>query len=486
MSLLGTSSSDASPLQAGRRPFVMLLVLLLAVGALVGDAVAVAGPTGSGAAATPDRARYDVDLRSDADGGHWTGRQRVSFRNASGRPLREVYLRLWGNGEDGCGTPGGPGAPGVPSPVVVSGVHGGTADPLAVSCTALRIALPKPLAHGKRASVAFDVSIAVPDRNARFGREGAVRFLGNALPVLAVHDARGWHLDPYVAVGESFYSLTGDYRVRLDHPSGLEVPATGRTRTRPGGPGRTVTLSVAERVRDFAWAAGPFRTATQTSPGGVRVKAYWAPGTSAAGVRLSREEAVAAIDRFGREFGRYPYGEIDLVMTSGFGGGMEYPGLVLLGTTEEGGAVVHELAHQWWYGIVGNDEYASPWLDESFAQYANFRFYGLETQDCWSDVYWPADDTELTASMGYWSQHRGEYHLVYTAGPCALSDLERTLGPDAMARLLKRYARDHWFEVSTTEDFKRAAQSMTDEDLGPFWQSHRIGRPCAQVTSRSL
>ncbi|CAL9670321.1 M1 family metallopeptidase [Streptomyces sp. enrichment culture] len=465
MSSLGTSPSGPWPHRPGRRLFVVLLALVLACGALVADAVAAAG---SGTAATPDRARYDVDLRSDADGSHWTGRQRVSFRNASDRPLHEVYLRLWGNGEDGCG------ASGARSPVVVSGVRGGTADPPAVDCTALRIALPKPLGHGERASVAFDVSVTVPDRNARFGREGAFRFLGNALPVLAVHDAKGWHLDPYVAVGESFYALAGDFRVRLDHPSDLAVPATGRTKTRPGEPGRTVTLSVAERVRDFAWAAGPFRTAHRTTPGGVRVNSYWAPGTPAAGVRLTRTEAVAAVDRFGREFGRYPYGEIDLVMTSGFGGGMEYPGLVLLGTTEEGSAVVHELAHQWWYGIVGNDEYASPWLDESFAQYANFRFYGLETRDCWPDVYWPDDDTVLTASMDYWSRHPGAYHLVYTAGPCALADLERALGADTMARLLKRYARDHWYGVSTTEDFKRAAQSMTAADLGPFWKSHRI------------
>ncbi|MGW4548676.1 M1 family metallopeptidase [Streptomyces violaceorubidus] len=469
MSPLGTSPSGPWSHTSGRRLFVVLLVLLLAVGALVRDAVAAAGPGGSGAAATPDLARYDVDLRSDADGGRWTGRQRVSFRNASDRALHEVYLRLWGNGEDGCGTPGGP------CPVVVSGVHGGTADPLTVNCTAVRIALPKPLARGKRASVAFDVSITVPDRNARFGREGAFRFLGNALPVLAVHDAKGWHLDPYVAVGESFYALTGDFRVRLDHPSSLAVPATGRTGTRPAGPGRVVTVSVAERVRDFAWAAGPFRSATQTSPEGVRVRSYWAPGTSAEGVRLSRAEAVAAVDRFGREFGRYPYGEIDLVMTGGFGGGMEYPGLVLLGTTAEGSAVVHELAHQWWYGIVGNDEYASPWLDESFAQYANFRFYGLDTRDCWSDVYWPDDGTVLTASMDYWSRHRGEYHLVYTAGPCALADLERVLGSGTMARLLERYARDHWYGVSSTEDFQRAAQSMTGDDLGPFWERHRIG-----------
>ncbi|MFB7652583.1 MULTISPECIES: M1 family metallopeptidase [unclassified Streptomyces] len=458
--------------RSGRRPFVVLFVVLV-VFALVGTGVTSAGAVGRagkpGVAATPDRARYDVALRSDSDGGRWTGRQRVSFRNASDRPLREVYLRLWGNGEDGCGTAG------APSPVTVANVRGGSAGGLSVNCTALRIALPKALGRGERASVAFDVSITVPGRNARFGREDAYRFLGNALPVLAVHDAKGWHLDPYVAVGESFYALTSDFRVRLDHPSDLKVPATGRTRTVAAGvPGRTVTLGVADRVRDFAWAAGPFRTATDTSPGGVRVKSYWADGTSAAGVRLNRTDAVAAIDRFGDEFGRYPYGEIDLVMTPGFGGGMEYPGLVLLGTTEEGSAVVHELAHQWWYGIVGNDEYGSPWLDESFAQYANARFYGWETRDCWADVYWPDDSAALTASMDYWAAHRGSYHLVYTAGPCALADLERTLGAGTMARLLKRYAQDHWYGVSTTAGFKKAAQSMTDQDLGPFWEAHRI------------
>ncbi|MEU5278025.1 M1 family metallopeptidase [Streptomyces asoensis] len=455
----------------GSRPrlFVVLLVLLVAFAAGVSDADARRGPTASKPAATPDRARYDVTLRADADGGHWTGRQRVSFRNASARPLREVYLRLWGNGEDKCGTPGAP----LP-PVTVTHVEGGTPAPLGVDCTALRISLPRPLARGERTSVAFDVSLTVPGRNARFGREGAFRFLGNALPVLAVHDAEGWHLDPYVAVGESFYALTSDFRVRLDHPSALKVPATGLTRTRPGRPGRTVTLSVAHRVRDFAWAAGPFRTAAQTTPGGVRVRSYWAPGTSAEGVRLNRADGVAAVDRFGREFGRYPYGELDLVMTPGFGGGMEYPGLVLLGTTEEGSAVVHEVAHQWWYGIVGNDEYAAPWLDESFAQYANARFYGWESRDCWSDVTWPDDEAALTASMAYWSRHRGEYHLVYTAGPCALADLERTLGAPTMARLLERYAQEHWYGVSTTADFKKTAQAMTDVDLTPFWKTHRI------------
>ncbi|WP_405594026.1 M1 family metallopeptidase [Streptomyces sp. NBC_01092] len=452
------------------RLLVVLLALLVAQGGAGSAALPAPRPrtVADTEAATPDRPRYDVTLRGNADGSRWTGRQRVSFRNSSARPLSEVYVRLWGNGVDKCGTTDTPPA------VEVSKVRGGTAARPSVNCTALRIALPRPLARGDRAAVSFDVSITVPERNDRFGREGAFRFLGNALPVLAVHDAKGWHLDPYVSTGESFYTLASDFRVALDHPSNLKIPATGRTRTLPGAPGRSVTVSVAQRVRDFAWAAGPFRSAVATTPGGVRVKSYWAPQTSATGVRLTRADGAAAVDRFGKEFGRYPYGEIDLVMTSEFGGGMEYPGLVLLGTTDEGSAVVHEVAHQWWYGIVGNDEYGAPWLDESFAQYANARFYGWDTRDCWSEVDWPRERTALTNSMAYWAAHRGEYHLIYTAGSCALADLERTLGAGTMARLLKRYAHDHWYGVSTTADFKKAAQSVTTKDLGAFWKRHRI------------
>ena len=469
------SSLPVWPSRTARRLLVGLVASLVATGATVADANTKANTptapkpeTSKSKAATPDHLRYDVTLRGNADGSHWTGRQRVTFRNASERPLHEVYVRLWGNGDDKCGTPG------TPSPVRLTKVSGGTAGQLTVNCTALRITLPKPLARGERTAIAFDVSITVPERNARFGREGAFRFLGNALPVLAVHDAKGWHLDPYVSTGESSYALASDFRARIDHPAALKVPATGRTWTSPGKPGRTVTHSVANRVRDFAWAAGPFRTAIETSPGGVRVKSYWAPNTPAAGVRLNRKDGVAAVDRFGEEFGRYPYGEIDLVMTKEFGGGMEYPGLVLLGTTEEGGAVVHEVAHQWWYGIVGNDEYGAPWLDESFAQYANARFYGWDTSDCWADDDWPSESTALTNSMSYWAEHRNEYHVVYTAGPCALARLEDTLGSDTMARLLKRYARDHWYGLSTTAAFKKAAQSVTDKDLGPFWEKYRI------------
>ncbi|MFE6855093.1 M1 family aminopeptidase, partial [Streptomyces sp. NPDC057674] len=257
-------------------------------------------------------------------------------------------------------------------------------------------------------------------------------------------------------------------------------PATGTTTRRAGAPGRTVSTSVARGVRDFAWAAGPFASKSVTTPGGVRLNAYWTATTSPEGVAVDLRDAVGSVDEFGRRFGRYPYGELDLVMSDNLDdfGSMEFPGLVLLWTEPEGSAVVHEIAHQWFYGIVGNDQFASPWLDESFAQYANERYYRLDTTTCWDDQgMWPSDTAALTRSMGYYADgRRSEYvRVVYRRGSCALHDLERTLGGPAMAALLRGYVRDHWLGVATTEDFKRAAQAATPEDLGPFWTEHRIG-----------
>ncbi|MFE4637216.1 M1 family metallopeptidase [Streptomyces sp. NPDC056773] len=424
-------------------------------------------------AATPDRPSYEVSLRADVDGSRWTGRQTVSFRNSARTPLRSIDVRLWGNGATGCGTPA------APSPVRVDRVTGGTPGPLTVDCTALRIDLPAPLPYGARTSVSFDVDITVPDRVHRFGKDGAHRYLGNALPLLSVRDAQGRHLDPDVGFGESFYTLAGDFRVVLDHPSALAVPATGTTTRRTGAPGRTVTTSFAHGVRDFAWAAGPFQSKTVTTPGGVRLNAYWTAATPAEGVALALEESAGSVDEFGKRYGRYPYGELDLVMSENLDefGSMEFPGLVLLWTEADGSGAVHEIAHQWFYGIVGNDQFAAPWLDESFAQYATLSYYGMDTTTCWEDLpAWPSATAAITRPMSYFADgHRSEFgRAVYGRGGCALHDLERVLGAPQMTAMLRGYVRDHWLGVTSTEDFKRAAQAATPQDLTAFWTEHRI------------
>ncbi|MFB7644495.1 M1 family aminopeptidase [Streptomyces sp. NPDC056084] len=413
---------------------------------------------------TPAAPTYTVNLTSNASGNGWTGHESATFTNASATALSEVYLRLWDNYHGTCSA----------MPITVGNVTGGTAGALSVGCTALKIDLPAPLPQGQSATIGFDLGITVPDGADRFGADGAFNNIGNALPVLAIRDAAGWHLDPYTNNGESFYSLAADFKVTLDHPTGLLVPATGTSVDTPGSSGRTITTATASKVRDFAWAAGPFSKISGTSPAGTAINIYSVSGISSSSAQSMLATAKSAVDTHAARFGAYPYGELDAVIDNNYWfGGMEYPGFVLdlVSTT----ALTHEIGHQWWYGIVGDDEYNSPWLDEAFADYSTDLALNQTGTNCWNSVSWASSSEKITNSMAYWDAHSSRYStVVYGYGKCALHDLRRVIGDSAMAKLLKDYATSHWYGVSTTAEFKAAAQAATATDLTSFWTQHRI------------
>ncbi|MFF1901974.1 M1 family metallopeptidase [Kitasatospora sp. NPDC058218] len=451
-------------------PAARLLAALLACLALTATVTGFT-PSGGGRrtepAGTPAAAAYTVELTGDSSGGQWSGHERVSFTNASAQPLPEVFLRLWGNARRGCSAP----------PVTVTHLLGGTAAVLSAGCTVLRIVLPAPLRPGGRHTLGFDLDLRapeLPDSAGRFGRHGAYSHFGNALPVLAVRDAAGWHLDPFTDTGESFYTLAADFTVVLDHPAGLGVPATGSSAETPGAAGRTVTTATARRVRDFAWSAGPYFTVSGRSAGGVAVAVHAVAGVAPADARAILATAGSALDAHARAFGAYPYAELDVVLDNDLWfSGMEYPGFVL--DRVKTSALVHEIAHQWWYGIVGDDQYHQPWLDESFSEYATDLALGRDGAGCWSAVAWSDPQERITNGMAYWDDHPARYGtVVYDYGACALHDLRRLIGADAMARLLRGYARAHWYGVSSTAAFTAAAGAATAEDLAPFWVAHRI------------
>ncbi|WP_328432306.1 M1 family metallopeptidase [Streptomyces sp. NBC_00453] len=413
---------------------------------------------------TPAAPSYTVSLTSNTSGTVWTGHESATFTNASATALSEVYLRLWDNYHGSCSS----------MPITVTNVSGGTAGSPSVACTALQITLPAPLAQGQSATIGFDLGITVPSGADRFGHDGAFSFVGNALPVLAVKDGSGWHLDPYTNNGESFYSLAADFKVTLDHPSTLLVPATGTSADTPGSSGRTVTTATASKVRDFAWAAGPFSKISGTSAAGTAINVYSVSDISSSDAQSMLSTAKTAVDAHAARFGAYPYGELDAVIDNNYWfGGMEYPGFVLdlVSTT----ALTHEIGHQWWYGIVGDDEYNSPWLDEAFTDYSTDLALGKTGTNCWNSVSWASSTENITNSMAYWDTHSSRYStVVYGYGKCALHDLRRVLGDTVMTKLLKDYATSHWYGVSTTSEFKAAAQAATTTDLTSFWSTHRI------------
>jgi hypothetical protein len=446
--------------------------MAVALAASIAGAPAGAAPAGfASGPRIPDGPETTATLRTGQLGHRWRGDVQIAFHNGGGDPMDEVWLRLWPNGIEGCAGS---------LPVRTSGMEGGVAGDLQVGCTALPVTLDEPVPGGGTGEIRFRIAIEVPHRNDRFGWANGLAFMGSALPALAISDANGTHLDPYSDLGESFYSQVGSYSVTLDVPEGLDTPATGTLASAVAADGRVVRTYTAADVRDFAWAAGRLRNRTDVDRSGVLIR-VWHPAGREEDGRAALHAAVRAMNEYRRSFGPYGYAEVDVVTADYVTfGGMEYPTLVFANPNQ--GVIAHELAHQWWYGIVGNDEYNEPWLDEAFATWSEGLVLDRAGSGC-RQRPWPSDTARISNAMDYWEAHPGEYNpVVYEQGACALSALAARFGLERFLEILADYVATHRLGFSTTDRFRSAIESAaaslpTPWDPTPFWDRWRIGPP---------
>lgn len=380
-----------------------------------------------------------------------TGSETIRFRNNGSTPLTRIWMRHWPNGWRAVGSSGKRAgcARAIATLRVTAGGRVGTRT---IGCTAYRINLGRAIKPGARGSVRVAFKVRVPRGDDRFGRVGQYTNLGNAVPILAVHDAQGWHIDPYSSTGESFYSLSASWDVALKMPTGIRAATTGRVLRTSNG----ALLIRARNARDFGLATGPFRVVTGTV-GGVRIRVS-APRSMdtrqvAGAMRLSRTAVAVYEQRYG------PYGapELDVVLGAFTAfGGMEYPQLVL--TTPEFGPVRHEIAHQWFYGIVGTDQRHAPWLDESFASWVEHDLSGFP--DCPSPPVRVVAGVFLDSTMDLFDRRSDTYgRIVYTGGACALEEVAEAIGHERFRALLKSYVASHRYGITTEAAFIAALRA---------------------------
>jgi aminopeptidase N len=362
-----------------------------------------------------------------------------------------VWLRVWANAFGGC---------------AVSRAHvtiraGGSLGARRRDCTALEVRLPQPLAPGAETEVALQIRVTAPRRPDRFGRFRGASYFGNAIPILAVADRRGFRLPPYTFAGESFYSLTSAWQVRLRVPAGMRVASTG---TQQGGPdARGAVTLVAPRARDFMIVVGRFAVRSAQA-GPVRLRRFALPGTPAAETRRTLRIAALSMRRFAAFYGPYGRPEVDLVEGPGEvargGVAMEYPEIVL--TPAQSTAIAHELAHQWFYSIVGDDQYSEPWLDESFAEFSAARLPPRQVPNRLRDCDLPdGSKVPLDGSMATMTRGGGGRYVrtVYLGGACFLRAVQRELGRAKFDAFMRGLVASHRDGIDTTAEFVAALRA---------------------------
>ena len=403
-----------------------------------------------------DPESYSLDLRySERGNGVLAGSERIEFVNRGPASLDRVWLRLWANGPDRCR----------PRRIRVRVDAPATAGTERVRCTALKVRLPAPLAPGASGSISLRFRVAVRPQADRFGRFGRTALLGNVIPVLAVEDARGLHLDPYVAQGEAFYSLAARWDATLRLPARLRAATSGAVISETVAAGERTLMAASGQARDFGLAVGRLR-AVEANADGVTVRVFAGPRIPRA--RRTARVARRALRALARRLGPYESSELEVVLIDrgfeGGGVGMEYPELIFGLASPE--IITHEVAHQWWYGLVGNNQHDEPWLDESFAQYSQERLHP-RSNFCrphrpYALVSPRRRHLGLDSPMNVFERGSplaiGE--VVYLAGSCALQRLERDIGAARMSAVLRLLQTRFRHGVMTKTDVLAAIREV--------------------------
>jgi aminopeptidase N len=220
----------------------------------------------------------------------------------------------------------------------------------------------------------------------------------------------------------------------------------------------------------------------ETKAYGTVLRSYYLPGDEASG-QATLNISAAALRSYEDAYGPYPFEEMIVAEAPLQYYGMEYPGLNLIGSSlyreqrdELENRVVHEIAHQWWYAQVGNDQVNTPWLDEGLAEYSMAIYYyqvfgearaNTLVNQRWLVPYQVAVENEYDAVVNQPSSaFTWEYEvIVYAKAALFFNALHQELGDETFKAIMREYVSRFRWRVATPDDLLEVAESVSGKDL---------------------
>ena len=348
--------------------------------------------------------------------------------------------------------------------------------------TVLRLPLAAPWQPGESIAVTLTWHVHIPRCASRFGEADGIWALGNVFPTPAVREDGAWRTDPYISIGDPFVTQCANWVVRLTVPDGYTAAATGYAEPVTLGDTRVYTFD-APAVRDFALVVSD---RWQVVTGMAEDVMLIACAADAARAREMLRYARQAVACFEAHYGDYVYPTLTLAETGFPFSGMEYPRLVMLGSSAvlAGGqtleyAVAYEVAHQWWYAMTGSDPVHQAWQDESLCEYALMdyigRWYGADARD---DAIFARIETALRITVprgvtpgspiDYFGDLSEYSQVVYHRGAALWVALETMMGKDTLDTALRAYGAQYRFSTATREELTALISSFAGQDVTPL------------------
>jgi hypothetical protein len=375
----------------------------------------------------------------------------------------------------------------------------------------VKLILPKPLQSGGKITITTPFRVKIPHVFSRLGHVKQSYQITQWFPKPAVYDAGGWHQMPYLDQGE-FYSEYGDYEVRINLPSNYVVMGTGNVmeesenqwmlekskenilvdqvegKTPKSSKTRKTITFKESNIHEFAWFADKrwalrIDTLEQPNHSGkvIAFSAYY-PWHNL-GWSTSLDAVKKTIEGYGSKVGIYPYNTVKVV--EGFleaGGGMEYPTVTVIqesntpSTVER--VIIHEVGHNWFYGILGSNERKHPWMDEGinsfyegkFATSIKLPFIGNTQVENLAYYTLGAAYKLSPATLSSEEFHKVNYGIdVYMKVPLYLRYLEAYMGEASFDKAMQAYFQKWRFKHPQPKDFKQVFKENAPTDIDWFF-----------------
>ena len=353
----------------------------------------------------------------------------------------------------------------------------------------MKVDLINPLEPTTSAKIYIEYSITIPNISHRFGYIDNNVNLANFYPIACVYDDNGWSKNPYHANGDPFYSEMANYYINFSCDKDLVCAFSGNAEYTTDQ--NTTYYTIENKcVREFAMQLSTdFKVLSKTNNEIDYLYYYLNDETPDKALQC----AIDCINTFSTLYYPYPYNTYTIVQSSFLYGGMEYPMLSLISDKIDNyddylNVIVHETAHQWWYSLVGNDEYTNPWLDEALTEFSTLLFYdnnqgynlthseminGMQENynlfvSVYKDVFGEIN-TSLTRNISEYPTSPEYTYCVYVKGTLMYDSLEQLVGKKQFLKAIQLYAKTYAYKIATPECLIACFEKVTKTNLENFF-----------------
>jgi hypothetical protein len=350
--------------------------------------------------------------------------------------------------------------------------------------TVYEVPLAAPLQPGGALTLDLAYQITVPT--------SSFFYVSEPFPMLAVHDSLGWREEVATKGLDYNYSESALYAVNLRAPTDVGTWFTGAIKTAEQAQDGTTTYTIVTGpMRNFVLLQARGWSTLDIPGGPVPIKVLYS-GSQAAAQEMANI-SVAALNFFDVNFGPYPYAEFDIISMVFATGGEEYPSLIFVNNQQDSDyrrfITAHEVAHQWFYGLAGNDVLRNAWLDESLVQIASYLFYERthygspnSAEEFWAHVLtWynriQGTPKVINTPLEDFRDFSDYMSTTYGGGAVFFRDLAAKIGENALIAGLRSYVQNIYLGVGTPRHFFDSIQAQTSVNLAPLF-CQRIGIMC--------